>query len=218
MNSDNLLKDQEIWDATKQINAYFIAHDNTLRCVFVQTENAALQEIEKSFIKMRESGDMVGMIVLEMTYLQLQMAYNKDLKASEGEPHALDGVEKTRVSNGHLSARTAVEMARGIDSYERYADHLMFASNVAVDRDGLPKDGFRVFIYNQCKALLNNMGAELIDAAKSRNKERIKNLRVAEDLYRQKQHQHLERFSQEHPEHALAIKYLSKHGAVEPES
>lgn len=217
MNSDDLLEDPEIKAVTKQINTCFSAHDNTLRSRFVKVENAALNALEESFIKVRESGDIVKIVGVELAYLHSQMNYNKDIKVSEGEPHAIDGIEKTRVSNGLLHARSAVGLASRINNYDKYLEHLMFAGDIAVDKEGLPKDAFRVFIYNRCKALQNNMGAELIDAAKSRDRERIKNLRVAEDLYKDKQREHMERFSLEHPREPLSIKFLSKQKSVDPE-
>lgn len=216
MTSDGLFDDPEIMDTAKQINTCFSAHNNTLRSKFVKTESDAIKKLEKSFIKIRESGDIVKIVKLEAVYLHLEMLNNKDIKASDGEPHEIDGVEKARVSNGLIDARSALDQVRDIGSYEKYSSFLEYNKKVAFDREGLPRDGVREFVDTQCKALQNNMGSEIIDAAKSRNQERIKNLRSAEKIYKEKQREHMERYSKEYPDRRASIMYLSKQKSLEP--
>ncbi|MBQ9273377.1 MAG: hypothetical protein IJ228_01070 [Succinivibrio sp.] len=185
------------------------SHDEVLKSQIVKAENLAIGQAENFFREVGSKNKLVDIIQLESLFLDEKVSHNANIDASRGEPHAVSGEERTRLTNCFNRSVTALELARDNENYDNYVGFLLNNKTVSFDKDGLPNDLFREFIKVDIDAIRNEQASSVSDATKSRNVARIENLRKAEKLYKEMIKGHMERFAEEHPNHENALKFLS---------
>lgn len=144
-----------------------------------------------------------GQNIRDILELELTILENDLTRANSSE-------QKNSLASGCERMRGAIRASNNMSSYERFCIYLESCSLNSMDIAGLPLDGFRNTVPGQMTSIKNANSSNLAKHFKDFNSARIKNLKLAEKLYKEKQHEFMKRFCEENPDHQLAVNYMSK--------
>lgn len=161
-------------------------------------EQEAYKEYTLYLYKEGEKQDVRNILKIEDTILEFRLNHTSDKK------------EISTLQAGRDRMESAIGALDNMSSYEKFVGSLKSYGIKTVDAHGLPLDGFRTTVPGQITSIDNINRDNKAQHLKDFNEARIENLRWADRLYRALQHQYMQRFCRENPEHQLARNYMSK--------
>lgn len=161
-------------------------------------EREAFKKYTLYLYKEGEKHDVRNILKIEDTILEFRLNHTTDKK------------EMSTLQAGRDRMESAIGALDNMSSYEKFVGSLKSYGIKTVDARGLPLDGFRTTVPGQITSIDNTNRDNKAQHLKDFNEARIENLRWADRLYRALQHQYMQRFCRDNPEHQLARNYMSK--------